>query len=224
MRPVYTDDRGLSALKPVAPHHRLRRQLRVAGLVFLTVFLIGAGGAAPRYNRIVYGALPLTLALMCFGGVAYLSGSPRRMKTVLSVCCCLLAIGVLATWLQPSLAGAAKPEPRIERAHVLLTLPRDRLRATLFAELQPVELLNCHMERFGRPHDGGYLMCSNLLRSVTAGYSYGIAGEDQWGCDIARRFRVRVHQYRLLRPAAAGVLGQCDGLPSRVHWPFIPDR
>jgi hypothetical protein len=185
----------LPALKPVVPHHRLRRQLRVAGLLFLIVFLIGAGGAAPRYNRVVYGALPLTLALMCFGGVAYLSGLPRRTKTVLSVCCWLLAIGVLATWLQPSLAGAAKPEPRIERAHVLLTLPRDRLRATLFAELQPVELLNCHIERFGRPHDGGYLMCSNLLRSVTAGYSYGVAGEDQWGCDIARRFRVRVHQY-----------------------------
>lgn len=68
-------------------------------------------------------------------------------------------------------------------------------RERLYAQLQPVVLANCRIERFGEPNDGGYLMCANLLDDVEAGYSYGIAGYDQWGCDISRRFRVPVHQY-----------------------------
>jgi hypothetical protein len=74
--------------------------------------------------------------------------------------------------------------------------PRDeRLRQMLFSLLQPVRLANCTLERFGEAHDGGYLMCANLLASVEAGYSYGISGYDQWGCDVSRKFNVRVHQY-----------------------------
>lgn len=38
-----------------------------------------------------------------------------------------------------------------------------RLRESLFAMLQPVALTNCQLERFGERHDGGYLMCGNLL-------------------------------------------------------------
>jgi len=72
---------------------------------------------------------------------------------------------------------------------------RAAARERLFAALQPVALSNCRLERFGEPHDGGYLMCANLLDGVEAGYSYGIAGYDQWGCDISRRFNVPVHQY-----------------------------
>src|SRR5262245_15887939 len=56
-------------------------------------------------------------------------------------------------------------------------------RQQLFDLLQPVALANCQLERFGEPHDGGYLMCRNLLEDVGAGYSYGISGYDQWGCD-----------------------------------------
>jgi hypothetical protein len=37
---------------------RLRRQLSLAGLLFLVVFVVAMGGAAPRYNRVVYGAMP----------------------------------------------------------------------------------------------------------------------------------------------------------------------
>jgi hypothetical protein len=70
-----------------------------------------------------------------------------------------------------------------------------QIRRALFTELQPVEVVNCRMERFGEAHDGGYLLCSNLLGSVEAGYSYGISGYDQWGCDVARKLKVRVHQY-----------------------------
>jgi hypothetical protein len=70
-----------------------------------------------------------------------------------------------------------------------------QVRAALLAELQPVEVRNCRLERFGEPNDGGYLMCGNLLGEVKAGYSYGISGYDQWGCDVARRLDVPVHQY-----------------------------
>jgi hypothetical protein len=68
-------------------------------------------------------------------------------------------------------------------------------RQALFEMLQPVALSNCRLERFGEAHDGGYLMCGNLLDQVQAGYSYGISGYDQWGCDISTRRKVTVHQY-----------------------------
>ena len=68
-------------------------------------------------------------------------------------------------------------------------------RAELFSLLQPVALSNCRLERFGETHDGGYLMCGNLLNDVQAGYSYGIAGYDQWGCDISTKRSVPVHEY-----------------------------
>jgi hypothetical protein len=74
-------------------------------------------------------------------------------------------------------------------------LRRAAIRQTLFAEVQPVELRNCDFQRFGEAHDGGYLLCGNLLEQIEAGYSYGIAGYDGWGCDVSSRFDVLVHQY-----------------------------
>jgi hypothetical protein len=68
------------------------------------------------------------------------------------------------------------------------------LRERLYKELQPVRLQNCMLERFGEPNDGGYLMCGNLL-DVEAGYSYGINNYDGWGCRVATRFAIPVHQY-----------------------------
>ena len=79
------------------------------------------------------------------------------------------------------------------------------IRRTLLEELQPVSLANCDLRRYGEPHDGGYLLCENLLESVTAGYSYGISGYDGWGCDVSRDLGVRVHQYRLLQHTTAGL-------------------
>ncbi len=68
-------------------------------------------------------------------------------------------------------------------------------RQMLFEMLQPVALSNCRLERFGETHDGGYLMCGNLLGAAEAGYSYGIAGYDKWGCDISTRLGIPLHQY-----------------------------
>lgn len=70
-----------------------------------------------------------------------------------------------------------------------------RARDLLFAELQPVKLLNCELARFGEPNDGGYLVCANLLQDVGSAYSYGISGYDGWGCEVSTRLKVPIHQY-----------------------------
>lgn len=80
-------------------------------------------------------------------------------------------------------------------------------RRVLFAELRPVRLTNCSLARFGNANDGGYLMCDNLLAAARSAYSYGIDGRDEWGCAIATRLRVPVHQYDCFvttRPTCAG--------------------
>ena len=83
------------------------------------------------------------------------------------------------------------------KRHPIIPLPPEvvQQRQALFDMLQPVAITNCQLERFGEKNDGGYLMCANLLGAVQSGYSYGIAGYDQWGCDIATKSNVAVHQY-----------------------------
>jgi len=70
-----------------------------------------------------------------------------------------------------------------------------RIRQELFALVQPVALKNCTLERFGEDHDGGYLVCGNLLKDVQGAYSYGISGYDKWGCDASTKLGVKLHQY-----------------------------
>jgi hypothetical protein len=75
------------------------------------------------------------------------------------------------------------------------------LRETVLAELQPVALKNCTLKRFGSPNDGGYLMCENLIEPLDAAYSYGVGRNDDWGCEVSRRYHVPVHQYDCFDPA-----------------------
>jgi len=101
------------------------------------------------------------------------------------------------------------------------TLPSSadaRVRQALFEEIQPVEVTNCDLERFGEAHDGGYLLCANLLGAAKAGYSYGISGYDGWGCELSKRFEIAVHEYDcfdLRAPDCAGgktvFHGECVG-------------
>ena len=80
-------------------------------------------------------------------------------------------------------------------------------RHRLFAAIRPVPIANCTLGRFGNAHDGGYLLCENLLPIVRSAYSYGIEGRDEWGCAIAGRLGVPVHQYDCFvtaRPACPG--------------------
>ena len=82
-----------------------------------------------------------------------------------------------------------------------------RLRETILAELQPVALKNCTFKRFGSANDGGYVMCENLVEPLDAAYSYGVGKNDDWGCDMSRRYHVPVHQYDCFDPARPS----CDG-------------
>jgi len=81
------------------------------------------------------------------------------------------------------------------------------IRAQLLKELRPVTLKNCTLKRYGGPNDGGYLMCENLASDVQSAYSYGIDTEDVWGCDVARQFKVPIHQYDCFTPHRPG----CNG-------------
>src|SRR5437660_6833433 len=76
-----------------------------------------------------------------------------------------------------------------------------KLREAILAELQPVALKNCTLKRFGSANDGGYLMCENLIEPLAAAYSYGVGGNDDWGCEMSRRYNVPVQQYDCFDPA-----------------------
>ena len=76
-----------------------------------------------------------------------------------------------------------------------------KLREAILAELQPVVLKNCTFARFGSANDGGYLMCEDLIEPLDAAYSYGVGPNDDWGCDVSRRYHVPVYQYDCFDPA-----------------------
>jgi hypothetical protein len=82
-----------------------------------------------------------------------------------------------------------------------------QLRRAILGELQPVALKNCSFKRFGSANDGGYLLCENLIGTIDAAYSYGVGHNDDWGCEVSRRYGVPVHQYDCFNPARPS----CDG-------------
>jgi len=49
--------------------------------------------------------------------------------------------------------------------------------------------------RQGSERDGGYVMCEELLPTVTAAYSFGIEARDDWGAEMSTQLGVQVHQF-----------------------------
>jgi len=94
------------------------------------------------------------------------------------------------------------------------------LREAVLAELQPVVLKNCTLKRFGSANDGGYLMCENLIQPGDAAYSYGVGRNDDWGCEVSRRYHVSVHQYDCFDPARP----ICNGGTFVFHNECVGDR
>src|SRR6266403_1600337 len=82
-----------------------------------------------------------------------------------------------------------------------------KLREAILAELRPITLKNCTLKRFGSANDGGYLMCENLIEPLDTGYSYGVGTNDDWGCEVSRRYHVPVQEYACFDPARP----ICDG-------------
>jgi hypothetical protein len=95
-----------------------------------------------------------------------------------------------------------------------------RLREAILSELQPVALKNCTIKRFGSANDGGYLMCENLIEPLDAAYSYGVGRNDDWGCEVSRRYHVPVHQYDCFDPARP----ICNGGTFMFHDECVSDR
>jgi hypothetical protein len=99
---------------------------------------------------------------------------------------------------------------------------RDRqVREALYAALTPIQITNCELQRFGSRYDGGYLMCANLLSRSQAAYSYGIDGNDDWGCEVAGPLNIPLHQYDCFNTTAP----PCPGSAPRFHAECIgPER
>src|SRR5947207_14476197 len=95
-----------------------------------------------------------------------------------------------------------------------------KLRETILAELQPIALKNCTLKRFGSANDGGYLMCENLIEPLDAAYSYGVGRNDDWGCEVLRRYHVPLHQYDCFDPARP----TCNGGAFVFHDECVGDR
>jgi hypothetical protein len=95
-----------------------------------------------------------------------------------------------------------------------------KLREAILAELQPVVLKNCTFKRFGSANDGGYLMCENLVEPLDAAYSYGVGQNDDWGCEVSRRYHVPVYQYDCFDPARP----TCNGGTFVFHDECVGDR
>lgn len=88
-----------------------------------------------------------------------------------------------------------------------------QVREALYAAFTPVQITNCTLARFGNVNDGGYLMCTNLMAAAESGYSYGINGEDAWGCDVAAHTRIPIHQYDCFNTAVPA----CPGAATIFH-------
>ena len=112
----------------------------------------------------------------------------RRRIGILAVVVFLAGASGLLILRRDAPPHAARP-PRTLRTH------EQQIKDHLFWSLQPVQLSNCQLKRFGEPNDGGYLLCGNLLSAVESGYSYGISNYDGWGCDVSKELRIPVHQY-----------------------------
>jgi hypothetical protein len=140
-----------------------------------------------------------------------------QRRGVWGVIALLCVVGLVAGAVVVERSRKPKPRP-------VLLARADHSRFMLFAEIQPVALANCTLQRFGEWNDGGYLLCGDLLGEARAAYSYGISGYDQWGCDVSTRLGVPVHQYdcfNLTRPACSTgkpvFHGECIGSTRRVE-------
>jgi hypothetical protein len=204
------------------PAHRMRRGLRVLHLVLsvgilLEVALILATTSLSDFR--------IVMSSRTFALFAIILCAPRVWTAVRSTALWTKSSGALRWAAQPRVwvgalvvivSGALGWQFLQSRARAREAITKREIRQALLNELRPVTLENCTLKRYGLPNDGGYLMCDNLIEGAESAYSYGIAGEDKWGCDLSQKISVPIHQYDcfdLTRPVCPGARfvfhGQC---------------
>jgi hypothetical protein len=96
-----------------------------------------------------------------------------------------------------------------------------QIRRALYEAFTPVHIKNCTLQRFGGDNDGGYLMCGNLMAAGESAYSYGIDGDDAWGCEVIAATGLRIHQYDCYNTTVPA----CDGGRTMFHAECVaPER
>ena len=96
-----------------------------------------------------------------------------------------------------------------------------QVRQALYEAFTPVHISNCTFQRFGNDNDGGYLMCGNMVAAAESGYSYGINGEDAWGCEVTAAAGIPIHQYDCYNTKVPA----CDAGPTMFHAECVgPER
>jgi len=63
-------------------------------------------------------------------------------------------------------------------------------------------------------------LCENLIEKLDAAYSYGVGRNDDWGCEISRRYQVPIRQYDCFDPRRPA----CDGGIFEFNNQCIADR
>lgn len=63
-------------------------------------------------------------------------------------------------------------------------------------------------------------MCENLIEALDAAYSYGVGPNDDWACEVSRRYHMPVHQYDCFDPARP----TCNGGTFVFHDECVGDR
>jgi len=156
-----------------------------------------------------------------------MSGLPRPVVTVGAIVLALAGLLVINNQVRVARKRAAsrveaaaerRRDETFARGEIPAELKAHRL--ALLEELQPVTLQNCALARVGSPHDGGYLMCHNLMAGLETAYSYGIGTEDRWGCAVSTNRRVPVHQYDCFSPTKV----QCTGGDLRLNAECVGPR
>jgi hypothetical protein len=158
--------------------------------------------AKPRQRTLIIGGLLLVAGTVA---VVYQVQTARRHET-------------------NRIAHEAARERREAAERVPVSAEVMQRRRELAEELRTVTLQNCELKRVGGAHDGGYLMCANLLSGLQSAYSYGIGSDDDWGCEVSRTHRVPVHQYDCFAPTKVRCFGgdlrlnaQCVGPRTEVN-------
>ena len=96
-----------------------------------------------------------------------------------------------------------------------------QIRVALYEAFTPVRITNCTLQRFGSDNDGGYLMCGNMMAAAQSGYSYGIDGTDDWGCEITEATGIPIHQYDCYNTTVP----ECGRGPTMFHAECVgPER